>query len=127
MYKRRQNFKTDEDGLVVIGEHEPPRTFIRCVLHWFGEAIIWVLAFAPPLLIILYGVDGLRSGQLRTIKMGMVISGDAAISLSWISIGIGIGFLGNVCCYMTGRPVFRLLGWILAVGTFGLGVWILIR
>ena len=127
MKKLRPNMQENEDGIIIIGEHEPPKTFFRRTLHWFGEAILWLLALIPPLLIIFYGFVGLRSGQLRTIRMGRVISGDDAIGFSWMFVGIGLWLLGQACYLKTGHLRFRFVGWVLSAGACGVGLWVLLR
>src|SRR5579884_2870710 len=127
MNKRRPNLHEDEDGLIVIGEHELPKTLLARIIHWFGEAILWLLACGLPTVIILYGIAGVRSKHLPAWRGRKESFGDDAVGFSWMVIGIGIWALGQCFYLKMGRPIFRLLGWLLAAGAFGIGLWILLR
>lgn len=128
MNKRRSNVQQDEDGVVVIGEDDPPKTFLRRILHWFGAVVLWLFALAPGLLIIAYGMSGIRNERLVGVGRYKSTSyGDNAIGWGWIFITLGFWALGQGWHLKTGRVFPKLLFNILAIGAFIVGIWVLFR
>jgi hypothetical protein len=97
------------------------------ILRCFGQAFLWVLTLTPGLLIMAHGAMGIYRKQMTGGKMRTTSYGDDAVGWGWLFIALGFWALGQCCALKTGRDGFKLIGWILAVGTGGVGVWVLLR
>lgn len=88
-------------------------------------SLVWVSAFAAVGLNILMG----QAGQVSLGHAGFFGIGAYAVAIgpaffgipSWIAIFIG-GAISALVAYLVGRPILRLRGHYLAIGTLGLGI-----
>lgn len=100
--------------------------FARWLINGIWSAVVWGLVCGPGVAIIAYGVDGVRTGQLRGRRWFKSFSyGEEAVGWGWLAIAVGCWALGEGLHLKTGRPVARILMNVLALGTFGVGVCIL--
>lgn len=97
--------------------------------HWVGELLLWVLALAPGILILIHGTNGIISEKLipvtrRGWSPKTPILGSDAVGWGWCFVGIGIWALGNSLYWKTGRTIWRALGYLLAfvAGAIGLTI-----
>ncbi len=128
MKKHLPNMPEGDDGIIVLGKHEPQRTFTRRLFHWVGQVILWVLACTPGLLIIAYGVGGVHNERLVGIgRFKSVSYGGDAVGWGWIFIGIGLWALGQGIDLKTGRSLLKLPFNILAACAVIVGAWVLFR
>lgn len=87
--------------------------------------MLWFIACFVPVMLILYGARGIHTQHLPAWRMRREKFGDDAVGFSWVVIAIGIWGLGYVCYLKTGRAIFSILGWVLAVIAAAIGLWIM--
>jgi hypothetical protein len=128
MRKRTTIFrKHDETTIIIVENPASFKTFVQRILHWIGEAMLWLLACGIPLLIILSGFWGIHTKHVPAWRMRREKFGNDAVSYSLEEIGFGLCALGYCCYLKTGKKVFSYLGWIVGIGVFGLGFWLSFR
>ncbi|HRT07610.1 MAG TPA: hypothetical protein P5038_12050 [Candidatus Paceibacterota bacterium] len=125
-WRIRNLFPTDKQD-VPVADGRRRRSFLWRILRCLGEAVLWVLTLTPGLLIMTHGAMGIYRKQMTGGKMRTTSYGDDAVGWGWMFIALGCWALGQCCALKTGRAAFKSIGWILAVGTGGIGVWVLLR
>jgi len=132
MQTRKPRFQSSDGDSVIIGTNEKPKGAGRRILRVFANAILWLLTLSPGVLIIAYGANGIlhkrlaHAGRFKGLTKG-VSYGDDAVGWGWIFVGVGFWALGQFCALKTGRNGFKVTGWVMALGTGGIGVWVLLR
>lgn len=124
MRRRNTVVRKDNDGVILVSERDAPPPHPRRLLGWLREGFSWLLWCIVPLFIIYYGIDCLQSEHIPAWRSRREKFGEAAVGYSWIMIGIGLWGLGQCCYAKCGRPVMKVLGWILGAAACGVGVWI---
>lgn len=127
MKRRRHPVNQDEGIHNVFEDTNRPQTLLRKLSRWIGELLLWIIACFVPLMLISYGVIGIRNKHIPAWQMRKEKFGDDAIAFSWVAIAVGIWGLGYVCGLKTGRSVFNVLGWVLAVAAAAVGVWYMLK
>lgn len=127
MKRRRQPVNQDDGIHIVFENRKQPETPLRKLCRWIGEVLLWIIACFVPLMLIGYGVVGIRNQHIPAWQMRKEKFGDDALAFSWVAVAIGIWGLGYVCGLKTGRAVFNVLGWILAIAAAALGVWYMLK
>lgn len=127
MHRRNRNLFPDDERDVAVADGRRRRGFVWWILRCLGQTALWVLTLTPGLLIMRHGVMGICRKQMTGGKMRTTSYGDDAVGWGWLFIAIGFWALGQCCALKTGRAGFKSIGWILAVGTGSVGVWVLLR
>lgn len=111
--KGRSKMEFESETVVICEDTlDRRRSFWGRVLIFFGKTILVALASAPLALAIALGVHGLETGEISSRKAIYPLRGDAAISFSWLLIGIGCVGFGWILEALTGRPWTKWLLWI---------------
>ncbi len=127
MKKRTHPVNQDDDIQIVFEPAKRPQPLLRKLGRWIGEVLLWFIACFVPLLLIGYGAVGIHHQHIPAWQMRKEKFGDDALAFSWVTIAIGIWGLGYVCGLKTGRAVFSVLGWVLAVTAAAVGVWYMFK
>ncbi|MCX7826634.1 MAG: hypothetical protein N2689_13890 [Verrucomicrobiae bacterium] len=133
MKTRQPRFQSsDDDSIVCFSAKDMAKRVVRRIFGFLRNAILWLLTLAPGILIIAYGANGIlqkrltHTGRYKGMTNG-VSYGDDAVGWGWVFIGVGFWALGQFCALKTGREWFKFIGWILAIGSGGVGLWVLAR
>ncbi|MEJ0089374.1 MAG: hypothetical protein WDM80_06475 [Limisphaerales bacterium] len=100
--------------------------FLKRPMHCLGIVLLGFLSSIPGMLILLFGIHGLHSGQIST-KRGSLLTGAEAASYSWVLIGIGIWALCLLGTFFQRWPILRMFGYILSAGAVLWGITVLVR
>ncbi len=112
-----ERWKNDDGSETIFVMDEPPHKslFVR-VMAFLGMALLVVLLSALPLMLIIFGVQGLITGQIdmwsRT-RGSYKLYGNGAIVAAWLHLAFGIGAIGFIF-RESGKPAFKWTLWIIS-------------
>jgi hypothetical protein len=115
MKRRIHKFSEDDNQPVILGSQDRPKTLVQRLIHAIGELLLWVIVCFVPVMTIIYGLICIRNQHVPAWRMRKELFGKDAVDYSMLIIAIGIWGLGYACSLKTGKPVFKVLGWIIAV------------
>ena len=109
-----ERWKNDDGSETILVTDDPPRKRLPSrILSFLGITLLVAFVSALPLLLIIWGVRGLITGEMPMYSRsrgGHTLYGNAAIVAAWLHIGFGTAAIAGIFREHF-KPAFKWLLW----------------